>query len=365
MANLNLLGAVAARALDANGDSVSGALLTVYDEGTTNSVTTYADTTTASPNASPVVGASDGSFGPIYVPAGNYKVDVTTSGGASLPGYPVDNIVVTDDTNTQAVANGGTGATTAAAARANLGLSFVGATNSDTRDNLDIGPSYIKTTELTSGSGATHTLDSKARWWKAVILGGGGAGGGTAAVSSNQASSGVGGNAGDMIETDFVAVGADTTITYTIGSGGAAAAGAEGGDGGDTVCTHNSVVYTAAGGDGGNVGSGTSNTQFSPGPNTNSGSSTGSGYVTPGERSGDAFAQGTTNIIARGGAGGSSKYGQGGVSTYAGSSNHNAGTAGAGYGAGGSGSANANVTAAGNVAGGAGSGGLVLIFEFA
>lgn len=234
MANLNLLGAVAARALDANGDSVSGALLTVYDEGTTNSVTTYADTTTASPNASPVVGASDGSFGPIYVPAGNYKVDVTTSGGASLPGYPVDNIVVTDDTNTQAVANGGTGATTAAAARANLGLSFVGATNSDTRDNLDIGPSYIKTTELTSG--ASHTFDANTRWWKAVILGGGGAGGGTAAVSSNQASAGIGGNAGDMIETDFIAVGGDSTVTYTVGAAGAASAGAVGGNGGDSIC---------------------------------------------------------------------------------------------------------------------------------
>ncbi len=84
------------RALDSNGAAVSGALLYIYDEGTTDAVTTYSNAALNSANAHPVVADSAGSWGDIYVATGLYKIDVTTSGGTSLDGYPTDNIPIGD-----------------------------------------------------------------------------------------------------------------------------------------------------------------------------------------------------------------------------------------------------------------------------
>jgi hypothetical protein len=94
MANVNLTGAIAIRALDASGDPVSGAKLYVYEAGTTTPVTTYADQGGVTPNAHPVVADSSGAFGDAFLPAGEYKIDLTTSGGTSLPGYPADDVAI-------------------------------------------------------------------------------------------------------------------------------------------------------------------------------------------------------------------------------------------------------------------------------
>jgi len=86
-----LFGEAVTRAVDANGDPVSGAKLTVYLAGTTTAVTTYSDEALTTAQAVPVVADSSGVFAPIYVEAGSYKVDITDPDtGASLPGYPVD-----------------------------------------------------------------------------------------------------------------------------------------------------------------------------------------------------------------------------------------------------------------------------------
>jgi len=84
------------RALDTNGAAVSGAKLYIYEQGTTTPVTTYSDAALTSANAHPVVADSSGSWGAIYAPTGTYKIDVTTSGGTSLPGYPADDVPLGD-----------------------------------------------------------------------------------------------------------------------------------------------------------------------------------------------------------------------------------------------------------------------------
>lgn len=84
-------------AIDANGDAVSGAKLYVYEAGTTTPVTTYSDAALTSANSSPVVANSAGKFNSVYVADGNYKVDIQDADGASLPGYPEDNINIPDN----------------------------------------------------------------------------------------------------------------------------------------------------------------------------------------------------------------------------------------------------------------------------
>lgn len=92
----NLVSAHAIRALDANGDSVSGALLRVYTAGTTTAETTYTSAAGTTANAWPVVLDAAGALDTgLYVLPGEYKVDLQTPQGASLPGYPVDNVIVT------------------------------------------------------------------------------------------------------------------------------------------------------------------------------------------------------------------------------------------------------------------------------
>lgn len=80
--------------LDSSGDIESGALLEVYTAGTTTPVTTYQDSALTTAHAFPVVASAAGRFAEVYVPAGNYKIDLQDSEGASLPGYPRDNVSI-------------------------------------------------------------------------------------------------------------------------------------------------------------------------------------------------------------------------------------------------------------------------------
>jgi len=83
-------------AVDANGKPVSNAGLYVYTAGTTTPVTTYSDEAMTTANAHPVVANAAGRFGPVYVPVGMYKVDIQDGDGASLPGFPQDDVGVAE-----------------------------------------------------------------------------------------------------------------------------------------------------------------------------------------------------------------------------------------------------------------------------
>jgi hypothetical protein len=82
-------------ALDSAGAIESGALLYVYTAGTTTPVTTYQNAALTTEHARPVEADSSGRFAEVYVPAGNYKLDLQDAEGSSLPGYPRDNISLT------------------------------------------------------------------------------------------------------------------------------------------------------------------------------------------------------------------------------------------------------------------------------
>ena len=84
------------RALDANGDPVSGALAYWYVVGTTTPLTVYSDTALTTPHASPQVADANGVFAQVFVASGvAAKVDVKDPDtAASLPGYPQDNVPV-------------------------------------------------------------------------------------------------------------------------------------------------------------------------------------------------------------------------------------------------------------------------------
>ena len=82
------------RAFNANGYPVSGALCYVYEAGTTTPVTTFADKDLTTPQEFPVPANANGGFPEIYVPDGFYKIDLTDSASASLPGFPKDNLTL-------------------------------------------------------------------------------------------------------------------------------------------------------------------------------------------------------------------------------------------------------------------------------
>lgn len=88
--------AINIRAYDGNGDPVSGALLSVYNAGTTTPVTVYSDQALTTP-ITPAANAA-GAFPDIYLPAGRYKISVVDPDTlANLPGFPLDNRLVLED----------------------------------------------------------------------------------------------------------------------------------------------------------------------------------------------------------------------------------------------------------------------------
>lgn len=114
---------------DSNGDPVSGALIYVYDVGTTTPRAIYSDTGLSVSVSNPIVANSAGrtttdggtTVGVVYTATGSYKLVIKTSGGTTL--YTLDNIDggVPVGSGALAIANGGTAATTAATALSNLG----------------------------------------------------------------------------------------------------------------------------------------------------------------------------------------------------------------------------------------------------
>lgn len=79
------------RALDSNGDPISGALLYFYEAGTSTPKNTFSDEALSSANANPVVADSNGYFGRIYMAVDTeYKAVLKDSGGNTI--WTADNL---------------------------------------------------------------------------------------------------------------------------------------------------------------------------------------------------------------------------------------------------------------------------------
>lgn len=113
--------------LDVAGRPVVGAQLLFFAAGTTTPITVYSDAALTVPLPQPVVDISSGIFPAIYTPAGLYKARLLDSNDVLI--WEQDNIDPAVSTSLGAVpiAQGGTGATTAATARANLGAASASA----------------------------------------------------------------------------------------------------------------------------------------------------------------------------------------------------------------------------------------------
>lgn len=107
--------------LDGNGKPYPLAKMYVYEAGTTNDLTVYQTNVPDTAHAQPIIADANGIFPQIYLTADVYKYVLKTSADAAIATY--DNVasMVAGDGGTLPVASGGTGATTATAARTNLG----------------------------------------------------------------------------------------------------------------------------------------------------------------------------------------------------------------------------------------------------
>lgn len=107
--------------LDGNGKPYPGAKLFVYEAGTTTDLTVYSDNGLTTAHPQPVPADSNGVFPQIYMNADLYKYVLKTSGDVTISTH--DNVasMVAGEGGTLPVSNGGTGSTTATAARTALG----------------------------------------------------------------------------------------------------------------------------------------------------------------------------------------------------------------------------------------------------
>jgi hypothetical protein len=153
------------------------------------------------------------------------------------------------------IAKGGTGATTAAAARTALGV-----------PTIDEVPGRLLSVVLVTAVGSpTVTIPDGANRVLGFLWGGGGAGGGAASTTSAVRRMGAGGSSGGFVE--FLAEVDPTvtpTIAVTIGAAGAGSSGANGGAGGATTAGYTAGAIswsaTAGGGSGGIMSSSFSET---------------------------------------------------------------------------------------------------------
>ena len=80
-------------AWDSNGAPVAAAEAKYFEAGTSTPLTIYTDTALTTPHAVPQVADANGVFAPVYISGPDeVKIEIRTSAGALLPGYPVDNI---------------------------------------------------------------------------------------------------------------------------------------------------------------------------------------------------------------------------------------------------------------------------------
>jgi microcystin-dependent protein len=118
--NLSILAGAGGQFFDDTGIPLSGGLIYTYAAGTTTSLITYTSSTGLIAQANPIVLDAAGRINEIWIPEGtSYKFVVKSSVGVTIGTYdnlfPVASLPVS-------IFNGGTGATTAAGARTNLGF---------------------------------------------------------------------------------------------------------------------------------------------------------------------------------------------------------------------------------------------------
>jgi len=78
------------QAIDADGNPVAGGLVYFYEAGTTTPKVAYSDAAFTAAAANPIVLDSKGEF--TFYLNGAYKIDVKTSAGVQVDGFPIDNI---------------------------------------------------------------------------------------------------------------------------------------------------------------------------------------------------------------------------------------------------------------------------------
>lgn len=158
-----------AQFFDANGDPLVGGKVFTYQAGTTTPLATYTTAAGTTPNANPVILDARGEADIWYSPGVSYKIVLKTAADATI--WTVDNVAIAGSmaaqnannvnitggtigsgvtfngnitgtasnvTGTVAVANGGTGATTAPNARTNLGAAASGANTDITSLEQDV-----------------------------------------------------------------------------------------------------------------------------------------------------------------------------------------------------------------------------------
>lgn len=170
-----------AQFIDANGAPLAGGKVYTYAAGTSTPLATYTTSSGATPNTNPVVLDARGEANIWYTTGVSYKVVLKTSADVEL--WTVDNIAMTGSMATQnsnavnitggtigsgvtfngnttgtasnitgiaAVANGGTGSSTASGARTNLGAAASGANTDITAVKQDVTVTASGTVAATS-----------------------------------------------------------------------------------------------------------------------------------------------------------------------------------------------------------------------
>ena len=214
---------------------------------------------------------------------------------------------------------------------------------------------FLRTTVLTSGTGATYTTGKDCNSIFVRMVGGGGGGGGCTSVASAGGAAG-GGGAGGYAEKLF-AVAPNTGYTYTVGAAGNGVSGAGGANGTSSTFAVGGTTVTALLGTGAAV--------MAPAATLKTGAGGAGGTVSTNGDVNSAGAPGAYGVcllvagpIVASGEGGSGPFGAGGLGIIAAGN----GNACVGYGAGGGGSATGASTVR---TGGNGTGGVIIIDEYA
>jgi microcystin-dependent protein len=118
--NLSYLAGAGSQFFDDSGVPLSGGLIYTYTAGGTTPLTTYTSISGLVANSNPIILDAAGRINEVWIPEGvSYKMIIKNSGNVTIGTFDNLNPIPTLPVS---IANGGTGATTAVGAVANLGL---------------------------------------------------------------------------------------------------------------------------------------------------------------------------------------------------------------------------------------------------